>query len=147
MCLIQIARWKISSRICASIYIPYVPNCLQFSLSVGLDAVISLTGLNCEEMDSLKWIASTDKLFDEDLHTCDTFPGNNHPSAYIWVYIGETLGPIHVDVIGNYTCWPQMELRVMRVTADGRIEHCFPRSKMGIQGIYFKAWENNVGII
>ena len=96
-------------------------------------------GLNCEEMDSVTWIASTYKLLDDNLHTCDSFTGNNDPFVYIWVYIGETLGPIHIDVIGNYSCWPHMALRVMGMTPDGRVEYCYSRSGMDVHGINFKA--------
>ena len=91
-------------------------------------------------MNSVEWTTNTEKLLDDNVHTCDTFPMNNEPFVYIWVYIGETLGPIHIDVIGNYSCWPQMVLRVLMITPDGRIEHCYPRSGMDIQGINYKAY-------
>ena len=108
----------------------YMPLCLSIGhlLVEGSEVIVSRTRLSCVETFSVWWIAATDKLLDDNLDTCETFEEHSDPFLYIWWYVGETIGPIHVYVISNNNCWPQMAPRVMRMTFGGNIEHCTPRT-------------------
>ena len=105
----------------------------------GSEVVVSRPGWCSGDIYSVEWLASTAKLFDYKLHTCDTFEVNGDPFIYLWVYTGDTIGPLHVHVVGNYSCWPQMAQRVIRLTSNGDMEYCTPRTQKTVFGYNFKA--------
>ena len=105
----------------------------------GSEVIVSMTHLSCREPASWGWVNVTGKLSDNNVGTCSTFVKYNDRSTYLWFYAGETFGPLHVQVIGSYSCWPQMALRVMRFTITGNIEYCFPQEEVIKHEVHAKA--------
>ena len=87
------------------------------------------SGLSGGGMGSMEMITGTMKVSDNNMHTCEIFDDYNNSFLYLWMYIGETIGPLDVHVVGNCSCWPQMSLRVMRVGSDRHIEFCSFRTE------------------
>ena len=102
----------------------------------GSDVLVSRTQ-NCMEPFSVNWITSTGKLSDGNMDTCERFNGfhdHTDPFANLWVYTDKIIGSLHVHVIGNYICWPEVELRVVRMTSGGQLMNCSPREKPIVRG-------------
>ena len=105
----------------------------------GLEVIASGGRMSCGRTCSVEWINVIRHLSDGNLDTCDTFSGYNDQFILLSVYIKETIGPFDVYVINNHSCWPQMSLRVMRLTSGVHIEYCTPRTEIIVPGNKFRA--------
>ena len=90
---------------------------------------MSNTGSICRDSGPMELILGATEFSDYCVHTCKAFAGSTNPFLYIWMYIGETIGPLHIHVISNFSCWPQMAPQIMSMGSDGNIEYCSPRAE------------------
>ena len=111
--------WCLSHYFCYSII--FVP---------GSEVIVPRAQLSCRYPASGGWINVTGKLSDNNVDTCNTFVEYNDLFTYLWFYAGETIGPLHVHVIGSCSCWPETTLQVMQFTPAGHIEYCSPQEEV-----------------